>query len=216
MNPALRETLTGAVTLLVFAIAGSALLSSTFSLTRPQILASEAAEKRARIAETLPPGSFDNDLVRSARPLPADPLLGLRQPGQYYLARKAGVPVAVVLEAAAPDGYSGEIRLLVGIRVDGRITGVRVTAHKETPGLGDYIEAGKSRWIRIFEGRALGDPPDALWKVRKDGGQFDYMAGATVTPRAVVKAVHRALKYFEAHRAELLTASPPPEQKART
>lgn len=216
MNPALRETLTGAVTLLVFAIAGSALLSSTFSLTRPQILASEAAEKRERIAETLPPGSFDNDLVRSARPLPADPLLGLRQPGQYYLARKAGVPVAVVLEAAAPDGYSGEIRLLVGIRVDGRITGVRVTAHKETPGLGDYIEAGKSRWIRIFEGRALGDPPDALWKVRKDGGQFDYMAGATVTPRAVVKAVHRALKYFEAHRAELLTASPPPEQKART
>lgn len=209
MNPAVREPLSAALTLLVFAVVGSALLSGTFGLTRPQIIASQAEETRARIAETLPPGSYDNDLVRSARPLPPSPLLGLRQPGQYYLALKAGAPVAVVLEAAAPDGYSGEIRLLVGIRTDGRITGVRVTAHKETPGLGDYIEAGKSRWIHIFEGRALGDPPDAHWKVRKDGGQFDYMAGATITPRAVVKAVHQALQYFETHRAELLTPSPP-------
>lgn len=215
MNPAVRETLTASVTLLVFAVVGSALLSGTFSLTHPQIIASQEAEKRARIAETLPLGSFDNDLVRDARPLPAHPLLGLRQPGQYYLALKAGAPVAVVLEAAAPDGYSGEIRLLVGIRADGRITGVRVTAHKETPGLGDYIEADKSRWIHTFAGRALGDPPDALWKVRKDGGAFDYMAGATITPRAVVKAVHRALQFFETHRAELLTASPPHEEKAR-
>lgn len=216
MNPAVRETLTASVTLLVFAVLGSALLSGTFNLTRPQIIASQEAEKRARIAETLPPGSFDNDLVRAARPLPADPLLGLRQPGQYYLALKAGAPVAVVLEAAAPDGYSGEIRLLVGIRADGRITGVRVTAHKETPGLGDYIEAGKSRWIHTFEGRALGDPPDALWKVRKDGGAFDYMAGATITPRALVKAVHQALQFFETHRAELLTVSLPLEERART
>ncbi len=213
MNPALRETLTASVTLLVFAIIASALLSGTFTLTRPQIIASEEAEKRARIAETLPAGSYDNDLVRSARPLPPSPLLGLRQPGRYYVAVKAGTPVAVVLEATAPDGYSGEIRLLVGIRADGRITGVRVTAHKETPGLGDYIEASKSRWIRTFEGRALGDPPSALWKVRKDGGVFDSMAGATITPRAVVKAVHQTLQYFEAHRAELLTLTPSPSQQ---
>ncbi|MFN3593706.1 MAG: electron transport complex subunit RsxG, partial [Thiobacillaceae bacterium] len=193
-----------------------ALLSGTFTLTRPQIIASQEAEKRARIAETLPAGSYDNDLVRAARPLPADPLLGLRQPGHYYLARKAGEPVAVVLEAAAPDGYGGEIRLLVGIRADGRITGVRVSGHKETPGLGDYIEAGKSRWIRTFEGRALGDPPSELWKVRKDGGVFDYMAGATITPRAVVKAVHKTLQYFEAHRAELLAPAPSqPQQRSR-
>jgi electron transport complex protein RnfG len=207
MTPALRETVTTALTLLVFAIVGSALLAGTFRLTRPAIAASEQAEKLARISETLPPGSYDNDPVRDARPLPADPLLGLRHAGQYYPAFKAGVPVAVVLEAAAPDGYAGEIRLLVGIGADGRITGVRVTAHKETPGLGDYIEAAKSRWIHVFDGRALGDPADAQWKVRKDGGQFDYMAGATITPRAVVKAVHRSLKYFEAHRDKLLSAA---------
>lgn len=206
MTAAWRETVTTALTLLVFAVIGSALLSGTFSLTRPSIAASEQAEKLARISETLPAGSYDNDLVRDARPLPADPLLGLRHPGQYYLALKAGVPVAVVLEAAAPDGYAGEIRLLIGILADGRIAGVRVSAHKETPGLGDYIEAAKSRWIHVFDGRSLGDPPDALWKVRKDGGQFDYMAGATITPRAVVKAVHRSLKYFAAHRDTLLSS----------
>lgn len=214
MTNALRETVTTALTLLIFAVIGTILLSGTFSLTRPSIAASEQAEKLARISETLPAGSYDNDPVRDARPLPPDPLLGLRQAGQYYPALKAGVPVAVVLEAAAANGYAGEIRLLVGIRADGRITGVRVTAHKETPGLGDYIEAAKSRWIHVFDGRALGDPPDALWKVRKDGGRFDYMAGATVTPRAVVEAVHRSLKYFEAHRATLLS-SPTPDRPTR-
>jgi len=213
MTPALRETVTTALTLLVFAVIGSALLSGTFRLTRPYIAASEQAEKLARISETLPPGSYDNDLVRDTRPLPADPLLGLRHPGHYYPAYKNGVPVAVVLEAAAPDGYAGEIRLLVGIMADGRIAGVRVSAHKETPGLGDYIDAAKSRWIRVFDGRSLDDPPEALWKVRKDGGRFDYMAGATITPRAVVKAVHKSLKYFAAHRATLL--SPPRPERPR-
>lgn len=206
MNPALRETLTTSLTLLVFGVIGSALLSATYSLTRPSIAASEQAEKLARISETLPAGSYDNDPVRDARPLPADPLLGLRQPGLYYPAYKAGVPVAVVLEAIAPDGYAGEIRLLIGIRADGLITGVRVSAHKETPGLGDYIDVARSGWIRSFDGRSLGNTADALWKVRKDGGRFDYMAGATITPRAVVKAVHHSLKYFDAHRATLLSA----------
>ncbi len=208
MNAALRETLTAAITLLAFAVVGSALLTGTFSLTRPTIAASEQAEKLARISETLPAGSYDNDPVRDARPLPADPLLGLKHAAQYYPAYKDGVPVAVVLEAAAPDGYAGEIRLLVGIGADGRIVGVRVSAHKETPGLGDYIEATKSRWIHGFNGRSLRDPPEHLWKVRKDGGKFDYMAGATITPRAVIKAVQRSLHYFEANRARLL--SPPP------
>lgn len=206
MSPALRETLATALTLLAFGVIASALLSGTFNLTHPSIAASEQAEKLARISETLPAGSYDNDPVRDARRLPPDPLLGLRQPGQYYPAYKAGVPVAVVLEAIAPDGYAGEIRLLVGIGTDGRITGVRVSAHKETPGLGDYIDAARSRWIHIFDGRGLGDPDDELWKVRKDGGRFDYMAGATITPRAVVKAVHRSLKYFDAHRETLLTS----------
>jgi electron transport complex protein RnfG len=104
-------------------------------------------------------------------------------------------PVAVVLEATAPDGYSGQIKLLIGITAAGKLSGVRVVSHKETPGLGDYIELAKSKWILLFDGKSLTAPNDGGWKVKKDGGQFDYMAGATITPRAVIKAVHHALQY---------------------
>jgi electron transport complex protein RnfG len=216
VTPALRETATTGLALLVFAVVGAALLSGTYLLTRPTIEKSEQAEKLAFVAQTLPAGSFDNDLIRDARPLPADPLLGLKRPGQAYLARLRGETRAVVLEAVAPDGYSGEIRLLVGIQADGRLAGVRVTAHKETPGLGDYIELARSAWIRQFDGRGLDDPPAEQWRVKKDGGRFDYRAGATITPRAVVKAVRRALEYFAAHRAELLASTPTPPASVAT
>lgn len=216
MTPILRETVSTGLALLVFSVAGAALLSASYLVTRPTIEHSEQAEKLALVAQTLPAGSFDNDLIRDARPLAADPLLGLKRPGLAYPARKDGQAVAVVLEAAAPDGYSGEIRLLVGIHADGRVAGVRVTAHKETPGLGDYIDLTRGPWIRQFDGKSLADPIPAQWKVKKDGGRFDYLAGATVTPRAVVKAVRKALEYFAAHRAELLaTASPRPQQEPR-
>jgi electron transport complex protein RnfG len=206
MSPALRETAATALNLLVFAVVGAAMLSGVYTLTRAAIERTEQAEKQALIARTLTPGSFDNDLVADARPLALDPLLGGKRPGQAYLARKAGVPTAVVLEAVAPDGYAGEIHLLVGIGSDGGITGVRVTAHHETPGLGDYIEIAKNNWITQFDRHSLADTSAEQWKVRKDGGRFDSMAGATITPRAVVKAVHKALEYFAAHRAELLGA----------
>jgi len=204
MTPAIRETLSTALTLLLFSVVGAGLLAGAYTLTRPAVAAAEQAEKLALISQVLPPGSFDNDLVRDARPLPVDALLGLKRPGLAYAAWKGGEATAVVLEAAAPDGYSGEIRMLVGIHADGRIAGVRVTAHRETPGLGDYIEIAKNRWITQFDGHSLADTPAEQWRVRKDGGRFDYMAGATITPRAVVKATHKALRYFAAHREELL------------
>ncbi|MDO9224408.1 MAG: electron transport complex subunit RsxG [Pseudomonadota bacterium] len=209
MTPAIRETFSTALTLLVFSVVGAALLSGAHTLTRPAIEASERAEKLALISQTLPPGGFDNDLVGAARQLPVDALLGLKRPGLAYVARKGGEATAVVLEAAAPDGYAGEIRLLVGIHADGRIAGVRVTAHRETPGLGDYIEIAKNRWITQFDGHGLAEIPAAEWLVRKDGGRFDYMAGATITPRAVVKATRRALEYFAAHREELMQGAQP-------
>ena len=109
------------------------------------------------------------------------------------LATLGGQPSAVILQATAPDGYSGSIFLLIGVLADGRLAGVRVIGHKETPGLGDKIELAKSPWIRSFDGTSLSDPDEAGWAVKKDGGQFDQFAGATITPRAVVKAVHKAL-----------------------
>jgi electron transport complex protein RnfG len=204
MSPSLRETLATALNLLVFSIVGAAFLSGVYTLTRATIETIEQAEKQALIAQTLPAGSFDNDLVRDARPLPVDALIGNKRPAQAYVAKKGSQSTAVVLEVVAPDGYSGEIRMLVGIQTDGRITGVRVTSHHETPGLGDYIEIAKNNWITHFNGHSLADTPTEQWKVHKDGGRFDSMAGATITPRAVIKATHKALSYFAAHREALL------------
>ena len=215
MNGALRESLSTGLALLLFAVAGAGLLSGTFGLTRPSIQRSEEADKLRLVAQTLPAGSYDNDLIRDARPLPADALLGLKRPGLAYPARRGGEAAAVVLEAVAPDGYSGEIRLLVGILADGRIAGVRVVAHKETPGLGDYIDILRSDWIRQFDGRGLADPIPEQWKVKKDGGRFDYRAGATITPRAVVKATRKALEYFAANRDELLAPVPAATQASK-
>lgn len=206
MSELRRHILIAAASLTAFAVAGAMLLSGTYNLTRPAIEKSENESKARLIAQTLPARGYDNDLVRDAQALPADALLGTRRAGLYYPARLAGKPVAVVLEATAPDGYSGEIKLLVGILADGRISGVRVVGHRETPGLGDYIEIGKNPWIRQFDGKALGTPPVEAWKVRKDGGRFDYFAGATITPRAVIKAVRKALEYYAAHRETLLAA----------
>jgi electron transport complex protein RnfG len=208
MKRLMRESISTGLTLLVFSVVGAGLLSGAYTVTRPTIAASEEAEKLALISQVLPAGSFDNDLVRDALPLAVDPLLGLKRPGHYYTAKKAGHAQAVVLEIVAPDGYAGEIHMLVGILADGRISGVRVTAHHETPGLGDYIEIAKNKWITQFDGHGLADTPDAAWKVRKDGGVFDYMAGATISPRAVVKATHKALSYFAAHRSELVGGQP--------
>jgi RnfABCDGE-type electron transport complex G subunit len=114
------------------------------------------------------------------------------RPSTLYRARKAGQPVALVFESTAPDGYAGKIRLIVAVRANGEVA-VRVTQHKETPGLGDYVEVkdkNKARpWITQFTGLSLAQVSDREWKVKKDGGRFDYYAGATVTPRAVTKAV---------------------------
>jgi electron transport complex protein RnfG len=156
---------------------------------------------------------YDNDLIGSQRLLPANDLLGTSQPSAVWIARKGGQISGLVLEAIAPDGYGGDIALLIGVSVAGDILGVRVTAHHETPGLGDYIDIAKSGWIRQFDGRSLTQPESKLWKVKKDGGAFDSVAGATITPRAVVKAVRSALEYVDKHRAELLGAQPPPIQE---
>ena len=111
--------------------------------------------------------------------------------------------VGVILEAIAHDGYSGDIKLLIAIRADGSISGVRVLTHKETPGLGDYIDIAHGDWIKLFNDESVNKTPVAQWQVKKDGGKFDYMVGATITPRAVVKAVLKATQFFEENKASL-------------
>jgi len=198
-----RSMLKNALVLGLFAIGtvGSVALLQQGTATR--IAAAEREAQVRALAEILPAGSYDNHLLDNRLELTA-PELGHRSPQSAYLALKGDQPSALILPVTAPDGYSGAIHLLVGIFADGRLAGVRVLGHKETPGLGDKIELAKSDWVRSFEGKSLSDPGEDGWAVKKDRGEFDQFAGATITPRAVVKAVHGALRYFDKHRAQLL------------
>jgi electron transport complex protein RnfG len=192
----------------------AALLAGVWTLTRERIAAEERRVELLAMAAVLPPALYDNDPLADTLVLCAREDLG---PGRHtvYRARREGEPVALALGATAPDGYSGRIELLIGIELEGRVLGVRVVSHRETPGLGDAIEAERSDWIGRFRGRALGDPPSERWRVRKDGGDFDQFAGATVTPRAVVNAVRRALEFHQRANEALFAATTPNAYECR-
>ena len=210
-----RSTLQTAINLVFFAVLGTAILASTFFMTHDAIVKSEEAEKLKLIMQIVPSALFDNDIIQDTLTIPASELLGTEDVTTAYRARLKGEPSAVVLESVAPDGYSGKIWLILAVRANGELAGVRVVAHKETPGLGDYIELPKSPWIKGFDGKSREVYKDADWKVKKDGGQFDYMAGATITPRAVVKAVNKALIYFGENRDKLFVANVPKKEKQK-
>ena len=200
-----------AVILFVFVIVFTAVLAAAYAWTAPAIKASAADEEMRTIKEVLPATLYDNDLLKDTLELPVVPELGQDDVSKVYRARLAGQPSALVLEAVAPDGYSGKIRMLIAVRADGQLAGVRVTQHKETPGLGDYVDPKKDKnktrpWITQFDGLSFVQLPPKEWKVKKDGGHFDANAGATVTPRAVVKAVRKALAYTVDNRDRLFAS----------
>lgn len=197
-----------AAILFVFVIIFTGLLSGAYLWTKPAIEASAAEEKMKLVDEVLPRSEYDNNLLTDTVALPATPELGLAEPSTLYRARRGNQPAALIFETVAPDGYAGKIRLIVAIRANGEVAGVRVTQHKETPGLGDYIEVKKDRnkarpWITQFTGLSLAQVSDKDWKVKKDGGRIDYYAGATVTPRAVTKATLKAAHWAAANRDRL-------------
>ncbi|TIC87296.1 RnfABCDGE type electron transport complex subunit G [Crenobacter intestini] len=180
-----------AATLLAFTFAATLILALSFIATRERIAANENAARAALIAQTLPAGSFDNDLVADTVPLTGAEAaaLGLAPGAVAHVARKGGALVARVFEAETGRGYGGRIRLLVGVTADGRVSGVRVVAHKETPGLGDYIDRAKSSWADQLAGRGM----ETRWRVKKDGGDIDSVSGATISARAVTGAVGQAV-----------------------
>lgn len=200
-----RSMLKNALVLGLFAIATVGLVAVLQQATAGRIANAEREAQVRALSEILPQGSYDNHLLDNSIQL-HDQLLGSKSPQTAYIALKDGKPSAVILRATAPDGYSGAIHLLIGIQADGRLAGVRVLGHRETPGLGDKIELAKSAWIRSFDGKSLSNPGEDGWAVKKDRGEFDQFAGATITPRAVVKAVHKALQYFDANQEQLFAA----------
>lgn len=207
-----RHILLTGVLLFAFAAIGTSLVAVTFQQSREQIERNERQVLRRHLNQVISPERYDNALLEDRIEI-RDPAFGIDEPVTVYRARMQGMPVAAVFSTVAPDGYNGRIRLLVSIDVTGVITGVRVLSHRETPGLGDAIEAGRSDWIQGFVGRSLGDPPARRWTVRRDGGAFDQFTGATITPRAVVGAIRRTLLYFDAHPTEVFAR---PEAAGRT
>jgi electron transport complex protein RnfG len=191
----------------MFAVFGTGLVAFTHQVTKDQIAENERQALLKSLSAMVPAESIDNDIVNDKIEVAEPEVLG-GETTTVYRGRKGGAPVAAVFTSIAPDGYSGQIKLLVAIKADGSLAGVRVVAHKETPGLGDKVEIEKDDWILSFDGKSLTNPPLDQWAVKRDGGIFDQFTGATITPRAIVNATKRTLLYYKEHRAEVFAEAP--------
>lgn len=188
-----------------FALLASMLLGLTHCSTQGEIQQRLAEDLKNSLAEVVPDDLHDNALLADTVTLSSAKFNIGSEETTVYLARKAGNITAVCFKFTAPDGYSGAINMVMGVDRDGNLLGVRVINHAETPGLGDKIETNKSDWIKKFTGHSLANTTEAQWAVKKDGGLFDQFAGATITPRKSVQAIHRGLQFFNAHKDDLLT-----------
>lgn len=206
MSAVLTSVRRSAIGLGLFAVITGGTIALTQMVTRDRIAYEVAKAEAAALFEIIPQKDHDNQLINDTLALPDDSRFS-DSPVLAWVARRGGEPFGLIIPAVAPDGYSGDIRLLVGVDRSGTVLGVRVTSHRETPGLGDAIELRKSDWITSFDGRSLSNPEAPGWTVRKNGGIFDQFTGATITPRAVVKAVERTLRFVDRHHLEIWQAA---------
>ncbi|QKK02294.1 MAG: RnfABCDGE type electron transport complex subunit G [Pseudomonadota bacterium] len=195
-----RSLLQPAMMLVAAGLAAAVILAGLNELTDDRIEREQQRRALAAVSAMLEADSYDNDLAADTARLRVP---GLAHPATVHLARSGGVPASAVIDVVTSRGYSGDIRLLLAVDMDGTVLGVRVIEHRETPGLGDRIERGKSDWIEQFAGRSLGDPPDESWAPDRRGGTFDTLSSATITSAAVIDAIKRALQAFEADKDAL-------------
>ncbi|WP_455203301.1 electron transport complex subunit RsxG [Kaarinaea lacus] len=195
-----KHMITSAVLLAFFSVIGTGLVALTYENTKDDIAAAEREALLKKLHAVIDNAEHDNDLFTDVVMVQSEEYLGTSKPVAVFRARMKDEPVALLITPIAPNGYSGAIKLLVGIRYDGSVAGVRALTHKETPGLGDAIEERRSDWIYQFNNHSIDHPEKAGWKVRRDRGQFDQITGATITSRAVVKAVRNALEYYQSNR----------------
>jgi len=191
---------TNSLLLGAFALVTAAILAGTKAGTEERIVAAERMAAQKALLEIVPLERHNNDLLLDTLSIEEEHWaeLGLKLGGDINIAREDGKAIAAIIPAVAPDGYSGEIKLIIGVNADGSVAGVRILGHNETPGLGDKVDLKKSDWVLGFNGRSLSNPKPEGWAVKKDGGEFDQFTGATITPRAVINQVKRALEFFEA------------------
>ncbi|MGR6840116.1 electron transport complex subunit RsxG [Aliivibrio wodanis] len=191
--------------LALFAVASTALVTITFALTKDQIAYQQQQQLLTTLNQVVPRSLHDNELYKACTLVSNSDALGTEQPMPIYLASLNDKHSGAAIEAIAPDGYSGAIKIIVGVDANSMVTGVRVLSHQETPGLGDKIDTRITRWVDSFLGKSVDNLEDKSWAVQKDGGQFDQFTGATITPRAVVKAVKKAVWFYKTHQDELQT-----------
>ena len=199
----IRNMIISALVLALFAIAGTFFVSYTYDNTIDIIKENKRLALLKAFHVLVSSDAHNNDIFTDIVQVTNKNLLGSKNPVNIYRARKDNKPIAVIINSVAPDGYNGNIELLVAINYNGELAGVRVVHHKETPGLGDAIEENRSDWITKFKHRSLTNPEKQGWAVKRDGGEFDQFTGATVTPRAIVKAVYNTLRYYKEHRETL-------------
>ncbi len=203
LPPLIKKMLKSATLLTVFVIIGIIFLLITKLITNPAIEKAKVEEMKIAFNQVLSSNEYDNSPFEDQKIITDIQAFKTPQPIVIYRARKNKQPVALIIETIAPDGYSGNIKIMVAIKNDNRVSGVRILEHKETPGLGDKIEIRKDDWVTKFNGMSVRDDNLAKWRVKKDGGQFDQFTGATITPRAVVKAVKNTILYVTEHKKEL-------------
>jgi Na+-translocating ferredoxin:NAD+ oxidoreductase subunit G len=203
-----RSIAVPAATLALIAAVLTVGLVAIANITRDRIARNQQAWIKQHLDTLVSPQNYDNDPLTDTLPVGSPDLLGSTHPVTAYRMRKAGAPVAVAIRSVAPDGYRGPLELLVVIAPDGNLIGVRVIRHNETPGLGDAFENRDADWLTRFSGLSLTNPPQQRWTVRRDGGDFDAFTGATITPRAIVKAVRRTLEFYRGNQELLFKQSP--------
>lgn len=191
------------VTLATIAAICTALVAATYQMTAERIAANEKELLEQSLQPALGGISFDGNVSESRIVLQPPHELPGNEPAIIYRVFAEEQPVAALIAVTARDGFSGPIRILVGVEFDGRVSGVRILQHRETPGLGDKIESARSDWVFQFDKSSIGDPVTTQWAIKGDGGDFDQLTGASVTPRAIIKAIRDTLLYFDAHRDEI-------------
>jgi len=188
--------------LALFAVVCTAIVGIVHSLTKDQIVFQQQQDLLRNLNSIIVEDSYNNIIYKDCLILPSA-ALGTVDSQKVYRARNNVQSIAAAITTVAPDGYNGNIELLIAINIDGSVSGVRTLKHQETPGLGDKIEVRKSDWIESFNTQRLASKNDSRWLVKKDGGMFDQFTGATITPRAVVKAVRKTVIYFNQHKDKI-------------
>lgn len=197
-----RRLLRTAAPLLILSLACAFLITIVHNWTADRIAENRRMQSFAIVREVMPL-EHDNDLLQEVMVVTEPAHLGSSEPVSVFRARRNGVPVGLVLLPVVARGYSGRIELAVGISYDGAITGVRIARHNETEGLGDRVHQSRSGWILGFAGRSLANTAPESWAVSSDGGNFDQISGATISPRGVINVVRAALEYYDLNRDRL-------------